>query len=164
MGPFRLVRNHESHLLMTVILDLFFCMVQESLVRHLLKLCGVGLITPSQVPQLTWKSVGFPIPQKVGNWETNADPGKKLHCSVDIFRKIDLVHTSRIQISKNNSQSVTIEELEGQTSPPPNPHFGWRPFSQVVFVHKVILYFREQRFLISSQSSFQLEAIFAFKQ
>ena len=120
--------------------------------------------SPSQVPQLTWKSVGFPIPQKVGNWETNADPGKKLHCSVDIFRKIDLVHTSRIQISKNNSQSVTIEELEGQTSPPPNPHFGWRPFSQVVFVHKVILYFREQRFLISSQSSFQLEAIFAFKQ
>ena len=123
-----------------------------------------SLANISQVPQLTWKSVGFPIPQKVGNWETNADPGKKLHCSVDIFRKIDLVHTSRIQISKNNSQSVTIEELEGQTSPPPNPHFGWRPFSQVVFVHKVILYFREQRFLISSQSSFQLEAIFAFKQ
>ena len=122
------------------------------------------LSTPSQVPQLTWKSVGFPIPQKVGNWETNADPGKKLHYSVDIFRKIDLVHASRIQISKKKFSKCHGWRAEGQTCPPPNPHFGWRPFSQVVFVHKVILYFREQQFLISSQSSFQLEAIFAFKQ
>ena len=63
--------------------------------------------------------------------------------------------------ARKNSQSVTVAELEDQTCHPPNPHFSWRPFSQVGFVHKMILYLRQLCFLISSQSSFQLEAIFA---
>ena len=39
----------------------------------------------SQVPQLPWMSVGFPMPQKVGNWETMADSGRKFHCSSNIL-------------------------------------------------------------------------------
>ena len=39
----------------------------------------------SQVPQLPWMSVGFPMPQKVGNWETMADSGRKFHCSGNIL-------------------------------------------------------------------------------
>ena len=58
---------------------------------HKLDTLGVHLkitqrpLKDSQVPQLTWKSVGFPIPQKVGNWNAMADPGKKLHVSDDIW-------------------------------------------------------------------------------
>ena len=44
------------------------------------------------------------------------------------------------------SPTVTVAQLEDQTCHPLNPHFGWRPFSTVGFVHKVIFYWREQLF------------------
>ena len=44
------------------------------------------------------------------------------------------------------SPTVTVAQLEDQTCPPPNPHFGWRPFSTVGFVQKVKLYLRKQIF------------------
>ena len=58
------------------------------------------------------------------------------------------------------SPTVTVAQLEGQTCPPPNPHFGWRPFSTVGFVQKVKLYLRKQYFkflpiLISAGGHFQ---------
>ena len=48
--------------------------------------------------------------------------------------------------ANKKSQNVTVAQLEGQTCHPPNPHFGWRPFWPIGFVHRVIMYLREKLF------------------
>ena len=105
----------------------------EKIDRNILGLnfCDQSLPGPSQVPQLTWKSVGFPIPQKVGNWKTMADPGKKLHYSSDILctAVTYCVHLSRKQFSQKKF-------LKCHGCPAGRPNMS------------------------SAQSSFQLEAIF----
>ena len=46
---------------------------------------GKSVSKDSQVPQLPWMSVGFPIPLKQDNLETMANPGQKLHCGGNIL-------------------------------------------------------------------------------
>ena len=61
--------------------------------------------------------------------------------------------------AKKKSYNVTVTQLEGQTCHPPNPHFGWRPFTSWICLQSEHVFAR-YAFLISSQSSFRLVTVF----
>ena len=74
----------------------------------------------------------------MGNWKTMADPGKNYTSAITYGGKLTSYMSHESISAKKNSQNVTVAELDGQTCHPPNPHFSWRPFSQVGFVHKKV--------------------------
>ena len=104
--------------------------------------------------------MGFQYPKKWVIWKQWPILEKNCIAAVTYWGKLTSYMSQESRSAKKNSQSVTVAELEDQTCHPPNPHFGWRPFSQVGFVQKVMVVFAGAVFLISSRYSFRLEAIF----
>ena len=90
--------------------------------------------------------LGFQCPKKWELWKQWPILEENSIAGASYWDKLTSYMSHKAISATKKSPTVTVAHLEDPTCHPPNPHFGWRPFSTVGFVPKVILYLRKQFF------------------
>ena len=90
--------------------------------------------------------LGFQCPKKWELWKQWPILEENSIAAATYWDKLTSYMSHKAISATKKSPTVTVAQLEDPTCHPPNPHFGWRPFSTVGFVQKVKLYLRKQIF------------------
>ena len=90
--------------------------------------------------------LGFQCPKKWEIWKQWPILEENSIAAATYWDKLTSYMSQKAISATKKSPTITVAQLEDPTCHPPNPHFGWRPFSTVGFVQKVKLYLRKKIF------------------
>ena len=123
-----------------LILKSKFHKVGPSAKKRQIALAGQWLV---RFPNCHECQLGFQCPKKWELWKQWPILEENSIAAATYWDKLTSYMSHKAISATKKSPTVTVAQLEDPTCHPPNPHFGWRPFSTVGFVPKVILYLRK---------------------